>query len=143
MIDGEPGWLADAERHRPCWLCCWYDGGGDRSRSLSRSCPPYEYEFEVEFESAYPELFDVEFSESADDDVENWCWSGEGDTGAWYEKLEEPVRTEEGEAGMAAVRDCCCWVVLLGVDDRFMCFPRLLLLSRSRSESGVGWRSGA
>jgi hypothetical protein len=32
-------------------------------------------------------------------ELENCCCNGEGEIGAWYEKVEEPVRTEDGEVG--------------------------------------------
>jgi hypothetical protein len=28
-------------------------------------------------------------------DVESCCWSGEGDFGEWYEKVDEPVRADD------------------------------------------------
>lgn len=33
------------------------------------------------------------------DAVESWCWRGEGEMGAWYEKVDEPVLMDEGEVG--------------------------------------------
>jgi hypothetical protein len=33
------------------------------------------------------------------DVVESWCWRGDGERGAWYENVDEPVLTDDGDVG--------------------------------------------